>query len=194
MSNVGHWVEGGLIAAGGALLLRDALSDGEGSGPNPHTFLATAGGLLALALVGGSFHHGGPATFFKNDAQQREHLQMAALVTAGSLAPRVGPAGDVLSGLATARIGQMFLTHEQHGTNEAARKARAKHQRLGKTILGGALFKTMGELFGNRVARAAGAGLLIVSGVLLLSYREPEGAFEGSSHAAHEDSSQERDS
>jgi hypothetical protein len=72
----------------------------------------------------------------------------------------------------------MFLTHEQHGTGEAAELARGKHERLGKTILAAAAVSAMGELFVAKGAKAAGAALLLASGVQLIVYREPQGAYE----------------
>jgi hypothetical protein len=178
MSNVGHWVGGALIAGAGTVVLRDALARDDADSRTASTVLAGAGALLGVALVGGSFEHGGPVQFFRADHQQREHLQMAALLTAGGLARRFGRTGRLLGSLATARIGQMFLTHEQHGTGEAAAEAKGKHERLGRTILGAAAASALGELFDLTALRAAGAALLVLSGLQLVAYREPPGAYE----------------
>lgn len=177
-SNIEHWVEGGIITAGGTLLMRDAVGDRDTYGEAASKVLAGAGALLGLGLVAGSFHHGGPVTFFRIDHQQRQHLEMAALLTAGSLASRFGVLGRLLFGASTARIGQMFLVHEQHGTGWAEKKARRRHQRLGKSILAAAATHTVGDLLESRWIRGLGAGLLVASGLQLLTYREPEGAFE----------------
>lgn len=185
-SNAGHWIEGGIITAGGALMLRDAVSDSDTYGEVSSKVLAGAGALLGFGLVAGSFHHGGPLTFFRADHQQREHLEMAALLTGGSLASRFGRIGRLLSGAGLARIGQMFLAHEQHGTGWAEKKARRRHQRLGKTILAAAATNTVGDLFESRWIRCQGAGLLVASGLQLLTYREPEGAFEPGSERVTE--------
>jgi hypothetical protein len=177
MSNVGHWVEGGIISCAGVLLLRGALGK-ESEQALASNLLAGAGALLGLSLVAGSFEHGGPVMFFKSDHQQREHLQMAALLTAGGLSRRAGRVGRVLATLATAWIGQMFLTHEQHGTGGAAKVAKGKHERLGKTIVAAAAAAVLGEVLNARVLRAMGAALLTASGLQLITYREPEGAYE----------------
>ena len=140
--------------------------------------LAGAGWLLGLGLITGSFEHGGPLTFFRADHQQREHLQMAALLAAGGIVRRGGRVGRVAAAGTTARIGQMFLTHEQHGTGEAAREARGQHQRLGKTILAAAATGALGEVMGKRWLRAMAATLLTLSGLQLVAYREPAGAYE----------------
>jgi hypothetical protein len=179
MSAIGHWAEGAIISGAGGLLLLGALKPESDDDRLASNLLAGAGGLLGLGLVIGSFEHGGPATFFKADLQQREHLQMAALLTAGGLGRRAGRIGRLLTTVATGRIGQMFLAHEQHGTGEAAELAKGKHRRLGKTILAAAGLSAIGELFDVKAARAAGAALLLASGAQLIAYREPEGAYEG---------------
>jgi hypothetical protein len=185
-SNVGHWVEGGIITAGGALLMRDAAGGRDAYRDVASKMLAGAGALLGVGLVAGSFHHGGPVTFFRLDHQQRQHLEMAGLLTAGSLASRAGRMGRLLSGASMARIGQMFLVHEQHGTSWGVKKARRRHERLGKTIIVAAATHATGDLFENRLMRALGAGLLVASGLQLLSYKEPRGAFESASNHAPE--------
>jgi hypothetical protein len=187
LSNIGHWVEGGIITAGGALLMRDAFEDRDPYGDHASKVLAGAGAFLGVGLVAGSFHHGGPVTFFRLDRQQRQHLEMAGLLTAGSLASRFRRIGRLLSGASTARIGQMFLVHEQHGTGWAERKAWRRHRRLGKTILAAAATRAVGDLLESRWIRGLGAGLLVASGLQLLTYKEPEGAFErtGDGNAEH---------
>jgi hypothetical protein len=186
LSNIGHWVEGGIITAGGALLMRDAVADGEAYREVASKVLAGAGALLGVGLVAGSFHHGGPVTFFRLDHQQRQHLEMAGLLTAGSFASRFGGIGRVLFAATTARIGQMFLVHEQHGTSPAAKKAKHRHERLGRTIIAAAATHATGDLFESRLMRALGAGLLVAAGLQLLTYKEPQGAFESASHHAPE--------
>jgi hypothetical protein len=178
MSNVGHWIEGAIITGAGGLLLYDAVKPDDGSDRLASNLLAGAGSLLGLGLGLGSLEHGGPVAFFSADHQQRQHLQMAALLTAGGLSRRAGRVGRTLAAAATARIGQMFLTHEQHGTGDAAELAKGKHERLGKSILAAAALTAAGEAFNVRGAKAAGAALLLASGAQLIAYREPEGAYE----------------
>jgi hypothetical protein len=177
-SNVGHWIEGAIISGAGGLLLWEAFSGERRAERLASNLLTGAGLLLGIGLVAGSLEHGGPVTFFRADHQQREHLQMSGLLTAGGLARRGGRVGRLASAGATARIGQMFLRHEQHGTGEAAVQAKGRHERLGKTILAGAAAGAIGEALGNKWLRAAAAGLLALSGLQLLAYREPEGAYE----------------
>ena len=177
LSNVGHWVEGAIITAAGIAGLRESAVDG-GTNIRRTRLLAGAGILLGAGLVAGSFQHGGPVTFFKADDQQRQHLQMAALLTGASLASERGRLGALAAGAATGLVGRMFLTHEQHGTGDAAAVAQAKHRRLGRTIVAGSAATTVGDLFGRRRIRAAGSALMAAAGLQLLTYREPQGAFE----------------
>jgi hypothetical protein len=185
MSNVGHWIEGTIISGAGALLLYGAVKPDDRNDQLATSLLTGAGSLLGLGLIGGSLEHGGPVTFFKADHQQRQHLEMAALLTAGGLSRRAGRIGRTLAAAATSRIGQMFLTHEQHGTSEGAELARGKHQRLGKTILAAAALSAVGELLDVRPVKAGGAVLLLASGAQLIAYREPEGAYEEAEAGNH---------
>jgi hypothetical protein len=89
MSNIGHWVEGAIMTGSGVLLMREALAD-RPPDKLASDLLAGAGALLGIGLVAGSLEHGGPVAFFRTEAQQREHLQMAALLTGGGLARRAG--------------------------------------------------------------------------------------------------------
>jgi hypothetical protein len=94
-SNIGHWVEGAIISGAGGLMLWEALSGEARAEKAASSMLAGGGLLLGLGLVAGSLEHGGPRTFFRADHQQREHLQMAGLLTAGvSLAEPVGSGGS----------------------------------------------------------------------------------------------------
>lgn len=185
-SNLGHDIEGAIISGSGTLMLLDSLASDRRLHKASSNLLAGAGSLLGLGLIGGSFDHGGPVTFFMADLQQRQHLEMAALLTTGGLARRAGRFGSLVWGAALARIGQMFLTHEQHGSGEAAAIARGMHQRLGRTILAAAVTVTAGELTRSRWLRAVGSALPIASGIQLAIYREPVGAFEVEHGAHHE--------
>lgn len=178
-SNIGHWIEGGIITAAGGALLTTAINEDERYDGYAGRFLLGAGGLLGMGLIGGSFHHGGPRLFFAADHQQRQHLQMAGLITLAGAARNLGSMGALISSALIARVGQMFVTHEQHGTDQAASDAKAKHQRLGRTIVAASVLGALGDVTRARAARALGALTMIAAGLQLLTYREPEGAFEG---------------
>jgi hypothetical protein len=178
LSNVGHKVEGAIMAVAGVARFQAALTEDDQRDRSFARLLMGAGSLLGLALVGGSFHHGGPRTFFRNDHQQRQHLEMAGLIAAAGAARCAGRPGAVISNALIGRVGQMFLTHEQHGTSEAAAAARAKHERLGWTIAAAAVTGALGDLTTARALRFATATLMVVAALQLLTYEEPEGAFE----------------
>lgn len=178
LSNVGHWVEGSILTGAGALLL----VDGEENQRRAARLLMAAGSLLGLALVGGSFHHGGPRAFFRADPQQRQHLKMAAIIGgAGALRGR-GRLGRTVADGGVAEIGRMFLTHEQHGTDDAAALAMRRHRLLGATAVGSGLALAAGDTVGSRGFRRLGGALAVAAGLQLLAYREPPGAYEPTQH------------
>lgn len=178
LSNFGHWVEGAIIAASGVSSMRGVLSADDRHRVHQSSVLIGAGGVLAAGLIAGSFHHGGPVSFFRANMQQREHLKMAALIVGAGTLRRLSGRTAALSNVLVARVGQMFLIHEQHGTDEAAARARKRHEILGKTIVGAAAAEAIGDLSRWRWARALGGAMMLAAGVQLLSYREPGGAYE----------------
>lgn len=182
LSNIGHLVEGGIIGGAGVVMLLEAATARDAFAEASTKLNVFAGGLLVAGLVAGSFEHGGPMIFFKADAQQREHLEMGSLLVGGGLARRLGKLGSLMSGLATARIGQMFLVHEQHGTGRAARIAKSRHQMLGRTIVGAAAATVAADLSGSRLMRSLSGLSLAAAGGQLLLYREPPGAYEDDDH------------
>lgn len=168
LSNIGHWVEGAIVAGAGATLLLGALKGDERFESWARGLLTGAGVTLAVGLVAGSFHHGGPQAFFRADHQQRQHLQMATLIGAAGAARGHDRFGKLVSNTLIGVVGKMFLSHEQHGTGKAAREARRKHDRLGRTILAAAATQALGEVTDSRVMRGAGSvGLIFAGGQLL---------------------------
>lgn len=183
LSDLGHWIEGAIITAAGISSVRAAVTGDERHEAHRSAVLIAAGSLLGLGLVAGSFHHGGPAAFFRADAQQREHLEMAGLIAAAGTLRRLGRAGAALSNALVARVGQMFLMHQQHGTDEAAARSKRRHEVLGKTVVAAATAGALGDLTRRRSMRALAGGLMVAAGVQLVTYREPEGAYEADHRA-----------
>lgn len=130
--------------------------------------LAGAGALLGLGMVAGSFHHGGPIVFYRADHRQRQHLEMAIFLTAGSLASRFGKIRRVLSGGSIARIGRCSSPTARNTARVGM--GPSQHKRLGKTILAAATTHTVGNVLGIRWIRVLGAGFLVASGLQLLDY------------------------
>lgn len=182
LSNIGHWLEGSIITAAGVVSLRRAFAGGDAHPGHEADVLLGAGSVLGLGLIAGSFHHGGPRRFFSADMQQREHLEMSGLIAGAGVLRKIGGPAEVLSNALVARVGQMFLVHEQHGTDEAAARSKKRHEILGKTIVGAAASGLVADLTHWRSARALAGATLLAAGAQLLTYREPEGAYETDGH------------
>lgn len=181
LSNVGHWIEGAVLGASGGLALADALRPDLGWPGRWSPRLATgAGAVLGVGILAGTFHHGGPRRYLRHEHQDREHLRMAALISAGGAAEsyvqtRVGGLGGAT---ALAGVGAMFLTHEQHGTGEALRRSRATHMRLGASLIAAGGTKAASALGVPGPWQYVWPALALGVSAQLLAYREPEGAYE----------------
>ena len=79
-------------------------------------------------------------------------------------------------------LGGMFLTHPQHGTEEAIRESVRYHSILGVMLALTGLFRGLKIIFS--IPGYLWAGSLLIVAVFLMKYREPEGAYE-KEHAAH---------
>ena len=177
-SNIGHIVEGAVVTLAAAASAIAAMADNEPRARSADRLLISGGGLLGLGLVAASVEHGGPRAFFAADVQQRQHLQMASLLCVAGATKRHGLVGRLTSSCATGAIGWMFLTHEQHGTDEAARIARERHRLLGGTIVAAAGMDALGGVLRKRALGIAAAAGLLAAGLQLGSYREPPEAYE----------------
>jgi hypothetical protein len=160
LSNIGHWIEGGVLAVGGGLALLDAARPDLGWPRrwSPRVSVA-AGAMLGGGILAGTLHHGGPRRYLRHEHQDREHLQMAAIITAAGLLESRGepPASRLGGAVSLAMIGVMFLRHEQHGTGDA--KAADAFRVPGPWRFGWPL-------------------LALGVAAQLLTYREPAGAYE----------------
>jgi hypothetical protein len=122
-----------------------------------------------------------------SDPQQAQHVVMGFLLVFGGSARLCGEAtGRVRAASLTlaacvAAIGVLFLFHAQHGTDHAVMVAMVIHRFLGVTFL---VCAATGAAFAWGLERRRVLGwvsqlALLAIGVLLLAYREPEGAFMG---------------
>ena len=189
ISNIGHWAEGALFAVMGVLALVEAAGKLGGSarylGPAP---LVVAGILLPLILFGHS--HGGASDHKRGimkDPQQRQHLVMAGLILVSGLVELalratwlpVVPFGYAWPA-ALLVIGVMFMLHTQHGSHEAMAKSVRFHRVLGSAIALAGIVRAI--QIATSQARGAfafiSAGLLLVVAALLVTYREPSGAYD----------------
>lgn len=181
LSNIGHWIEGAVLGVSSGLALLDAVRPDLGWPRrwSPRLSMA-AGAVLGGGILAGTLHHGGPRRYLRHEHQDREHLQMAAIITAGGLAEsrRELPAAGLGGAASLATIGTMFLRHEQHGSDEALDKSLAAHQRLGLSLIAAGAAKAGEALRLPGPWRFAWPVLALGVAGQLLSYREPPGAYE----------------
>lgn len=120
------------------------------------------------------------------DPQQREHFVMAVLLLAAGLAEVLlrtrqsrAAAWKFVSPIALAIIGVMFFVHTEYGTPEAIAEAARKHAYMGFAILLAGLFKAAEILWIKRLVWLAfpWIAMLLVAALLLITYREPPGAY-----------------
>ena len=181
LSNLGHWLEGGVLAAAAGLALLDAVEPELGWPRRWAPRIASGAGVaLGGFILVGSLHHGGPRIYLRHEHQDRQHLEMAALIAVGGGVEAAGDKWRSRLGLAgaLAGTGALFLAHEQHGTGDARAQAERTHRRLGYSLIAAGAAKTA-DSFGARgpwhlVWPVLG---LAVAGQLL-AYREPVGAYE----------------
>jgi hypothetical protein len=179
ISNLGHWIEGGFMASAGILALRDAFL-----GRRTWPAAAAAGGtLLAGGLLAAGGHHGGPRRFLETDRQQRQHVIIGVALTAGAIA-ELAADGRWRAGLRSVwpsvliGVGTSFITHQQHGTPRALERTLRFHRTLGATLIGAGAARAAELVTRWKPLRFAWPSLLLGAAVQLLTYREPEGAYE----------------
>ena len=127
--------------------------------------------------------------FVFGDPQQRQHVVISLLVLVGGSCQLLALAGKVegrvwqLAWPATLVIvGLLFVIHQQHGTSDAIARAMFLHRVLGTTLaIAGAIAgaNVLRSVPSRTLATVWPIGLLLAS-IMLLVYREPEGAYHGS--------------
>ncbi len=189
-SNLAHWIEGGLFALVSVLAVLVAAKFAKGKAWKyswPILILA-AGLFLPLFLF--THHFDELALAWKAtilDAQQRQHMFMAILlIMAGGAEIRYLRSNRNITALQSvtpvvlAVIGILFFTHPQHGTSEAVLRTAAIHQWLGFTLIIAGILKFAEVLWVNQYPWLAYPWIvfLFITSLLLISYREPEGAYQ----------------
>lgn len=191
-SNIGHWIEGGifLIVSGIALLQAVGYLKNK-----PHlwpSFILGAG--LFLPLFAFSHHIGELGLAWRAtilDPQQRQHMFMAILLTIAGFAElmrvkHIKSAWRVVFPAVLIAIGVLFLTHPQHGTSEAVIKAALIHKYLGAVLVLSGIFRGAEILRPNKKwLKYPWIIFLVMAAVLLISYREPQGAYMIESNTNH---------
>lgn len=188
LSNLAHTLEGGVIAVVGVLTLLEALR-GESRGPLrlvwPMVLLGAALLLPAFVLVASEQPIVDAAAFMWRDPQQRQHLFMAATLLAAAVLEfwRRWTRTASWSGAwpaALVVLGGLLMTHTEYGTADAVRWAERQHLYQGITAVAAGAGFAVARLH-NRAGRLAviiGPLLVLAAAILLLTYREPPGAYE----------------
>lgn len=126
------------------------------------------------------------------DPQQREHFLMALLLLAAGLAEVLDRAKLLVTNLlkfvapaAFVAIGLLFVFHTEYGTPEAIAESVLKHRYLGVVIAMAGLLKAADVLWRKRFKWLAFPWILLlfVAALMLITYREPPGAYKTSASA-----------
>lgn len=190
-SNMAHWFEGGLL--GIIVLIAIFTSLGyikfKSSQLAGSILVLIAGGFLVPYML---LHHGlgrvgATWQFLMNDPQQRQHLIMGLLLMLAGLAELMNALSVLKSKLwqmafptALAVIGVLFMIHDQHGTAEAMHASIIFHRYLGSALILSGILKAVAVIFGERYKKLHYIWIvfLAITSILLVTYREPEGAYQ----------------
>lgn len=190
MSNLAHWIEGGMFAIVALLALLQAFGYAQSRGIQyvwPTLILVAGIFLPAFILLQRGI--GGIGTTWNlvvRDPQQREHFAMAVLLLAAGLAEMLlrtnktrATIWKFVSPVALAMIGAMFFVHTEYGTAAAVAEAARKHAYMGLAISLAGVFKGAEVLWRKRFGWLAfpWIAMLLVAALLLITYREPWGAY-----------------
>ena len=178
-SNLGHRVEGILLAAVGVLALLDSLGFATWASAAWPILILIAGLLLLVLLYPTHPLADWPAIW--RDPQQRQHSIMAAAIALAGASESVRGSNPALAYVwpaALLMIGVLFLTHPQHGTGEAVVRAVRQHRVLGTTAIIAGLLRAAEFGTGTTLFAVLWPLALLGAAAQLLLYREPEGAFE----------------
>lgn len=183
-SNIAHWIEGGIFLIVAVIALLQVYGYWENKPYLWPSLILIAG--LFLPLFAFSHHLGElelawQATIY--DPQQRQHMLMAIIMSIAGFSELMRlkyreSLWKFVLPIVLATIGILFLTHPQHGTSEAVLQAALIHKYLGGVLVLSGVFRGVEVLWPNRKWLAyPWLVFLTIAAVLLISYREPEGAY-----------------
>src|SRR3989338_8183278 len=194
-SNIGHWMEGGLFLIVAGIAFIQALGYWRSQKALylwPIIILVSGLSLPFFAFA----HHinGELALAWKatiSDPQQRQHMIMAILVALAGIAEVAYLRSQAkhlvlrfMFPIALGIIGVMFIIHPQHGTSEAVLKAVIIHKYLGTVLIVSAVFRPVDVITKQtrKWITFVWVLFLVAAAVLLISYREPQGAYQIETH------------
>jgi hypothetical protein len=190
ISNLAHWIEGGVFAIVAVLAFLQTLGYAQSKGLRylwPGLILLAGIFLPILILLQRGFDGIGTTwDLVVRDPQQREHFLMATLLlVAGWAEVLIRTEGNrsrlwrFVAPAAFTIIGVLFFFHTEYGTPEAIAEAVRKHRYMGLAILLAGLFKVADVLWQKRFGFLAfpWIAMLAISALLLMTYREPPGAY-----------------
>ena len=208
ISNLAHVAEGAVLGTAALIALvqtrRPATEDGWRFAW-PVLVVAAGAFLLGYLVVP---HHGLDLArtqwrFVFGDPQQRQHLVISVLVLIGGASEAFALAGQHRGRIwrlawpaALLIVGGMFVVHQQHGTTDAVARATLLHRVLGSALIVAGLVAATNVLrpIHSRPLAMIWPLALLAASIMLLIYREPEGAYHGSQQheARHPDTSRKR--
>ena len=190
-SNVAHWGGGVLLLALSVTTLRETRGAlARSAGRYLYPALISGGGFTLVAFL--LFRRGMGNlslawTQVLRDPQQIEHLWLAAILMAAGGVETLHRANllrsrlwELAVPLGLASIGSLLWMHIQYGTPQAVEYAKLLHRVQGSFLFLAGAAKTADVLWPSRRHRLRPVWIvcLFISAVLLLTYREPLGAYE----------------
>ena len=189
-SNLAHWIEGAMFAIVALIALLQVLGYLKSNGAQylwPGLVLIAGVFLPAYILLQrGPGGIGVTWNLVIRDPQQREHFLMALLLLAAGLAEVLDRTKLLQTKLrkfvapaAFIAIGFLLFIHTEYGTPEAVAESVVNHRYQGAVIVLAGLLKVAEVLWQRRFKWLAypWIALLFVAALLLITYREPDGAY-----------------
>ncbi|MGH9931481.1 MAG: hypothetical protein ACREA9_19920 [Pyrinomonadaceae bacterium] len=190
ISNLAHWIEGGMFGVVAVMALLQAFGRANSRGAQyVWPGLVFIAGLFLpsyILLQRGPDEIGVTWAAVIRDPQQREHFLMALLLLTAGLAEiliRAKVRRTKLWGLvapsAFFAIGVVLFVHTEYGTPEAIAESVQTHRYMGVVIALAGVFKAADVLWRKTFRWLAfpWIALLLIAALLLITYREPYGAY-----------------
>lgn len=190
LSSLAHWIEGGMFGVVALMALLQAFGYANSKGAQyVWPGLVFIAGLFLPAYIllqRGPDEIGVTWAAVIRDPQQREHFLMALLLLAAGLAEIVHRARvsrtrlwGLVAPAAFVAIGIVLILHTEYGTPQAIAESVLKHKYMGVIIALAGLFKAADVLWQKTFRWLAfpWIGFLFIAALLLITYREPSGAY-----------------